>query len=170
MVFVVIIVFYKFKPHKETGMSKVGNESLYNVQVEEPKQPEGSNFYYDETGEKIETKNVVIEEPKTTEMSIDERFGILEIDYTDEGFKPRVTKAMQGQAVMWTNKTDKIIYFHQRKQTYSALKELVEIKPGGSFNFRLSELGIWTYDENESKHFGSIEVVRVPEAQPQLEE
>jgi len=155
LIFLGIIIYYKAKPHEETNMSKVGDESFYRVLEDEQKK-------YEETlsdGSNNQKNQNEQEEAVIPEVSVDEKFGILEIEYTDEGFKPRAIKTVQGRAVRWTNKTDKVIYLHQRKPTYDELKELVEIKPGESFNFRLSELGIWTYEENESKHFGSIEVV-----------
>ena len=42
--------------------------------------------------------------------------------------------------------------------TYKELLDPIEIKPGESFTFRVTELGLWNYEETISKDYGEIEV------------
>ena len=67
-------------------------------------------------------------------------------------------KALNGQLVKWTNTTDRDIYFVQKMPTYSELENPILIKSGETFEFRLYEIGMWTYEELETRHFGSIDV------------
>lgn len=154
IVFVAIILFYVIKPHEETELSnvKTADQQFYKVAYENLDE-ENSGNNLEETGDENQPQ-----EEKTPEMTTDEKYGILQIDYIDSGFSPRITRAALGQAVSWTNKTDKTIYFRQIKKSYPELEELIEIKPGESFNIRMTVLGIWSYEESESRNFGSIDV------------
>lgn len=167
LVFVGLIIYYKIKPHKETTLSKVNStdEEFYKVAYDDYYQdtglelPEESENYQPENdGQTNGNENL----PDPSEQTVDERYGILEINYTTDGFSPRVTRAKQGQTVRWTNNTEAPITIHQRKQTYTEFSSDVEIKPGETFSIVLSELGIWTYEEKETRSFGSIEVRPVP--------
>ena len=167
LVFVVLIVYYKIKPHKETTLSKVNSadEEFYKVAYEDnyqdtgldlPEESENNQPMND--GQTNENENT----PAPIEQTVDEKYGILEISYTTEGFSPRVTRAKLGQTAKWTNKTESPMYIHQRKSTYEEFENDVEIKPGESFSFVMSELGIWTYEERDTRKFGSIEVKPLP--------
>ncbi len=149
LLFVAIIVFYRFKSHTETKLNKIGNESTFNV-VEEEK----ANMQDD--GQYSETQPAV-----SIEQSIDEKAGILEIEYTSTGFKPETARAIQGQAVRWTNKTDKTIYLKQKTPTYTDLTQPVQIEPEQSFSYRLNQDGTWNYEEELSRNFASIVVYKL---------
>lgn len=167
LVFVGLIVYYKIKPHKETTLSKVNraDEEFYKVAYDDYYQNTGLDLpeeYENNQPENEDQTNGNENLPSPSEQTVDEKYGILEIIYTTEGFSPRVTRARQGQTVKWTNNTDALITIHQRKQTYTEFSNDVEIKPGETFSIVLSELGIWTYEEKETRNFGSIEVKPVP--------
>ena len=97
-----------------------------------------------------------------TYAEIDKTHGTLEISYTDQGFILKNTNALQGQLVRWTNKTNKDMVFEQLMPTYEELKKLITVRPGQTFEFRLYKDGLWTYEENVTKNFGSI-LVSKPE-------
>lgn len=162
LIFIGLIAYYKIKPHVETQMTQINtsDEELYKITYEDTEQgnlqENGNGVYTDYSN------NGSGSEPSAIQESVDDKFGILEISYTSEGFSPRVTRAKIGQSARWTNNTDAPIYIHQRKPTYPELETDTEIKPGESFSFVMSELGIWTYEERETKHFGSIEVKPIP--------
>jgi len=161
IVFIGLIVFYGIKPREETDLSKLNetDREFYKVAYENLERDESNvneNVYVSDFN--TNTSSVSEEENEMTRQQIDEKYGVLKIEYTEEGFKPRVVRAALGQEVLWTNTTNRTIYLHQRRQTYPELRDLVEIMPGDIFNFRMAVLGIWTYDENESGDFGSIEV------------
>jgi hypothetical protein len=149
LLFIAIIVFYRLKAHTETKLNKIGNESTFNV-VEEEK----ANMQ--DVGQYSETQPAV-----SIEQSIDEKVGILDIEFTSTGFKPKIARAVQGQAVRWTNKTDKTIYLKQKTPTYTDLTQPVQIEPGQSFNYRLNQDGTWNYEEDLSKFFATINVYRL---------
>jgi plastocyanin len=155
-IFALLMIFYILKPKEETELFEI-NESeqeKYKVSYEEVE----DNFVYEtEVSDKPNVNEEVIDTVMNTK-EVDEKFGVLEIEFSEVGFTPRTAKATIGQEVKWINKTERTIYFHQRRQTYSELEDIVEIAPGESFNFRMSVLGMWTYDEKESGRFGSIEV------------
>lgn len=101
------------------------------------------------------------EEPvtKTTDEA-DTKYGTLEIEYTLEGFMPKNTKSYPNQLVRWTNKTDGTISFSQVTKTHKTFPEVVEIKPGESFEFRLTKTKLWSYQiKDNPNHFGTIFVL-----------
>ena len=156
-IFAVIIISSSLAPKNETGFREVAemDREFYKVAYENQ-----------EEMEQEEQKIQVPEEPKEPEINMDEVFGIKEITYTDEGFKPRVLRVYIGQNVNWTNKTDRTIYLKQIKTTYDVFSEPVYIKPNESFKFPMTEGGIWTYNEVESKDWGSIETKPLPKTLP----
>lgn len=158
MVFIAIIILYKFKPKQETKLKEVNemDQQFYRVAYEEPEPENEASQYMD--AENQPTDKDVNEQDENSQINIDEEYGVLQINFTENGFEPRINTAVLGQMVSWTNNTDKTIYFKQRKPTYPELKDPIEIKSGESFNFRMTDLGIWTYEEGDSKEFGSVEV------------
>lgn len=156
ILFIGIIIFYRVKPHKETSLTRIGNESSFNVTSEE------ENGLEDSSNTSFSTDQETENEPfKSATQSIDEEVGILEIEFTSNGFTPKTTRAVQGQAVRWTNKTDKAIFLKQKTSTYEELKESIKIDPEQSFSYRLTQYGTWHYEEDLSKHFGTINVYKV---------
>jgi len=148
ILFVGIIVYYRITPHKETGLSRIGNESNFNIVGEEKTNMENEGIY---SGSETST---------SIEASLDEKVGILEIEYNENGFYPKAARAVQGQAVRWTNKTDKAIYLKQKTPTYTDLLQPVQIDPGQSFSYRLMKYGTWNYEEDVTKYFAYIEVYK----------
>lgn len=95
----------------------------------------------------------IIEE---NEEVINETLGVKEIAFTEEGFEPRNTTAMEGQLVRWTNTTDEDITFVQLAPRFEELKEPFVIKAGETFEFRLRGKGMWTYKNEGSDTRASI--------------
>lgn len=161
VVFIGFIAFYNLNPRTPTELQEINNEmdrEFYKVAYENLSNPQNS-YYEGESDEYSDHTRISDEEAiRLSIQNIDETYGTLEIKYTTDGFRPRATRAILNQMAKWTNETDKTIYLHQRKNTYSELEKLVEIKSGESFEFRLTELGIWTYEENGSRNFGEIDV------------
>lgn len=150
VIFLLVIIVYRIMPRKSTSMSRIGNESSFNVTSEE------ANNAVDESQQISESTGADV--GITPEQSIDQTFGILDIAYTEKGFTPKLARVVQGQVVKWTNKTDKIIFLKQKTPTYSELKDLVQIDPGQTFSFRVSKSGTWNYEEDISKYFAILEV------------
>ncbi|HOD01514.1 MAG TPA: hypothetical protein PKH50_02225 [bacterium] len=167
LIFAVILVAYRLRPGKETPLTEIGetnNQEFYKVTYEnEENYPE--NYSESTNGQEESGENENPEEPKE-EVNVDEIFGSIKIDYTTEGFKPKILRSYIGQNIEWTNKTDKSIYLQQIKPTYEEFKQPIEIKPNETFTFRMTQLGIWTYEESESGDFGSIEVKPLPKNLP----
>lgn len=160
VVFAVIIVSSILMPKKETGYTEINeaDKEFYKVAYEDSGQ-----YQFEETEEENEKK----EEPVEPEINMDEIFGVLQVDYTDEGFIPRVTRIRVGQNVNWTNKTENTIYLKQIKPYYKEFEESLSIRPNESFKFKMTEVGTWTYEETESGDWGSIEAKPLPEKLPE---
>jgi len=147
-------------PKKETGYTEINeaDKEFYKVAYEDLDQDQ-----FEETEEENEKKV----EPAEPEINMDEIFGVLQVDYTDEGFIPRVTRIRVGQNVNWTNKTENTIYLKQIKPYYKEFEESLSIRPNESFKFKMTEVGTWTYEETESGDWGSIEAKPLPEKLPE---
>ena len=102
-----------------------------------------------EIKEQKEVKKEVEIQQSYTEVydAVDERFGVKEIEFIGENFKPRNAQAYAGQLIRWTNNSDEDITFVQIKQDYEELMQPFVIKAGESFEFRLRlrDVGLWTY-------------------------
>ena len=160
VIFSIIIVSSILMPKKETKYTEIGegDKEFYKVAYEDL----GKNEF-EGTDEESEKK----EEPAKQEVNMDEIFGVLQVNYTEEGFVPRVTRIRVGQNVNWTNKTDKTIYLKQIKPYYKEFEESLSIKPNESFKFTMTEIGIWTYEEVESRDWASIEAKPLPSVMPE---
>jgi len=160
VVFAIIIVSSILMPKKETGYTEINeaDKEFYKVAYEDLDQDQ-----FEETEEENEKKV----EPAEPEINMDEIFGVLQVDYTDEGFIPRVTRIRVGQNVNWTNKTENTIYLKQIKPYYKEFEESLSIRPNESFKFKMTEVGTWTYEETESEDWGSIEAKPLPEKLPE---
>ncbi len=160
VIFSIIIVSSVLMPKEETEYTEINeaDEVFYKVAYEDLDQNE-----FEEAEEEPEKK----EEPAEPEINMDEIFGVLQVEYTDKGFVPRVTRIRVGQSVNWTNKTEKTIYLKQIKPYYKEFEEPLSIKPNESFKFKMTKLGVWTYEEVESGDWGSIEAKPLPEILPE---
>lgn len=141
LLFLGIIVAYALKTHKSVGLTKIGNDSPFNVADES---------YSDSIPSTSESTSSL--------ANIDSTLGAVNISFNSYGWYPALVDAVKGQKVVWTNKTDKIIYLRQRTPTYSELTNLTAIDPGKTFEFRMTIDGNWNYDEDGTKFFGTIRV------------
>jgi plastocyanin len=159
IIFIILIVVYASKNTESTGLMETNemDKEFYEVSYEESSEQNQTDNQYNRD-ENTKSNNETEESSNLTQQEIDERYGTLQIEYTEKGFRPGNIRIALGQEVSWTNKTDRVIYLHQRKETYSELKDKIEINPGESFSFRLTELGVWTYEESETGDYGRLEV------------
>ena len=96
---------------------------------------------------------------------VDERFGTLEIAFTEGGFSPENTQGYAGQLVRWTNSTENDITFVQLNDLFEDLADPFIIKAGETFEYRLElrESGLWTYQNEGDTGRASIFVNRLPD-------
>jgi protein-disulfide isomerase len=87
---------------------------------------------------------------------IDNKYGVIEIDYIEQGFVPNNVKAVQGQLVRWTNKTKSPIKMQQIISLYDELSTPLTIDAGATFELRLTKDKLWTYKEMNHAHYASI--------------
>jgi hypothetical protein len=146
LLFLGIIVAYALKTHKSVGLTKIGNESPFNV---------------DETTSDIQGGVPSTSESTSSLANIDSTMGTVNISFNSYGWYPALVDAVKGQKVVWTNKTDKIIYLRQRTPTYPELTNLTAVDPGKTFEFRMMVDGNWNYDEDETKYFGTVRVFEI---------
>jgi len=155
VIFIFIIFIGLIRQNKEPNLVKLGNESTYTLSEDGKTTPD---LEIEQTQDGTITEGSQPEE-EIVPLSFDERLGIIEVKYYEKwGFVPKNSKALNGQLVKSTNTTDRDIYIVQKMPTYSELEDPFLIKPDETFEFRLYEIGMWTYEELETKHFGSINV------------
>lgn len=97
---------------------------------------------------------------------IDDHYGTLKIDFTDNGFTPRNTQVYAGQKVVWTNTTDNDITFVQLMPKFDSLSKPFVIAAGDAFEFRIPyrEEGLYTYKQEGSDTRASIMINKLPQA------
>ena len=147
VIFLLIIAFYEVKTHNGPGMQKLGNESSFTV-----------------SQETSGTSPDAVQQPTQSvspEQNIDATFGIVGVEFTDSGWSPKIAKVVQGQVVKWTNSTAAAIFLKQKTPTYNELTSPVQIDPGKSFNFRITQGGDWNYEESISGYFGTITAIKL---------
>lgn len=123
---------------------------------------------YDSSAEEIIVDEAFWENPESTqsilaylsENEIDKKYGIMRIDYTDNGFSPKNSKAVIGQKVRWINNTNEDIYIKQKTLLFKEFKEPVLLPANGMYEFRLNRSGMWSYEETTNKRFGSIIIIK----------
>ena len=143
VLFLLIIALYEVKTHNGPGMTKIGNESSFTV-----------------SQETSGTSPDAVQQPNQSvspEQNVDTTFGIVDVEFKDTGWVPKTTRVVQGQVVKWTNNTAAAIFLKQKTPTYTELKVSVQIDPGQSFNFRMTHVGEWNYEEGLSGYFGTID-------------
>lgn len=152
-VFVLIIIVSSARETESPDLIRLKDEDTRLIpDIEEP------------TNTSEETENGLLIDGSGTAPdtpSFDERIGIIEVSYYEKwGFVPKNLSGLNGQLVKWTNKSEIDITLTQKMPTYPELEEQepITIKPGETFEFRLREEGLWTYEEGTTKHFGSINV------------
>ncbi len=97
--------------------------------------------------------------------TVDQRFGIKEIEFVDGNFSPRNSSATAGQLVRFSNNSDSEITLTQIMDKYEALNKGVILQPGEYFEFRLElrKYGLWTYRNEGNPIRASIMVGKLPE-------
>jgi protein-disulfide isomerase len=97
------------------------------------------------------------------DQQIDDKYGILEIRYTNNGFTPANTRAVPGQVIRFINETQDVIYLEQKKFLFKELNKAVPIAAGEYFEFRIGKLNmkdvIWGYAEKVSGNIGSTLII-----------
>jgi hypothetical protein len=94
------------------------------------------------------------EDLKKTDVS--STYPVLEIEFTETGFKPNSSNARTGQIVRWVNKTEREIQIKELIPKYPAFAVGLKIQPGESFEQLLNVQKIWTYEELGSGLIGKL--------------
>jgi predicted DsbA family dithiol-disulfide isomerase len=97
--------------------------------------------------------------PSQSNQTQESQSGVIEIDYTADGFTPKNITVPFGQIVRWVNKTQQDIVLAQRIPLYDALQQPKTLKPGEMFEMPMTKEKLWTYAESNSNSFGSIFVL-----------
>ncbi|MBU1133007.1 MAG: hypothetical protein ABIA11_03800 [Patescibacteria group bacterium] len=154
-VFAVIILISSTKKSENSDLIRLKDEDTRIIFEEEDTPPNTPSSTEESENEIISDGS----EPNPEVPSFDERIGIVEIKYYEKwGFVPKNLSALNGQLVRWTNTTENDVTFTQKMPTYPELQDPIIIKPNETFEFRLYEEGLWTYEEGATKNFGSIDV------------
>ncbi len=114
----------------------------------------------DDSTESTTESTTSVGSPDYSQIAFDQKYGIIEIEYTDTGFIPSNVKAVQNQLVRWTNKTDKDIELEQLIKLYSDFEQPIIIAPNGTFELRMTQEKLWNFKEKSKRHYGSIYVVQ----------
>ena len=136
VVFIIITIVSQFKKHQSPNLIQLTTDQIKTLDMSDPRE---------------------IEMP--TEYEVDKKYGILEIEYTQEGFVPQNAKSFQNQLVRWINNTDTPIQLDPITNTYPELKDGTTIKPGEVFEFRLYKPKLWSYEDAKTKNSGTIFVI-----------
>jgi len=137
VVFIIITIVSQFKKSREPELVSLTTSQVTELETTDP-------------------RNISM----PTEYEADKKYGILEIEYTQQGFVPQNARSFQNQLVRWTNATDTPLNIVQLTNTYPELKDGISIKPGETFEFRLYKPRLWSYEREDNKdQFGTIFVV-----------
>lgn len=119
-------------------------ESPDNSENSVPKEPDPTSVY-----DALEVRD---------NQEMDEVFGILEIEFTEEGFNPIEVNGFTNQLVIWKNNTDRTIILTQQLNQFEDWENNDKIiEPGQTFSYRLKGgKNLWTYREVSSKMVGGI--------------
>lgn len=112
-----------------------------------------------------------LEKTAMTEEEVASTFGTLEIRYTAAGFTPNRPRGYTNQRIRWTNFSERPIEIIQLTPWFESWGQTpTKIAPGGTLEFIMpNEVGIWTYEDKESKDFGAILVERPNRYKPNAE-
>lgn len=146
VVFLIIIITSSFRQPKRPNLQKIQeSDPLYSVSETKNNEPFES---IQETQESTEAYR-----------EFDEKYGVVEIVYEENGFIPKNYRAYKGQLVRWVNTTEEPIYLEQKMKYYSELEEPIKIDPNGTFELRMEKEKLWTFQERDTRSFGSVFVV-----------
>lgn len=156
VIFLVIIILAQTKDYYKPELIEVNKEAAFTKREEEiqssiPEQSVNTN---------VDNLVDIKEVQESTPGEIDVKYGILEINYTENGFEPKNTSAQLNQLVRWVNKTQNTIELEQLTNNYIEFTNPITINPGSTFEFRVYKTKLWTYQEKNSRNFGSIIVSR----------
>lgn len=90
----------------------------------------------------------------------DRKYGTMRVEYNTNGFVPKNAKAILNQKVKFVNATNWEMKIVQKTSFFNEFKSPVVIPAGGFFEFRLTRDGVWTYEEEATKSFGSIIILK----------
>lgn len=90
------------------------------------------------------------------QILLDQKYGVISIDYTEQGFIPNNIKAVVGQRVVFKNTTRHDITIQQVIRLYDELATPVLLKPQDTLEIKLTKEKLWTFKEKSIKHYGSI--------------
>jgi hypothetical protein len=91
---------------------------------------------------------------------IDQKYGVMRVEYTFNGFIPKNSKAVLGQKVRWVNKSNADVYIKQKTDFFKEFKTPMLLPANGVLEFRLYKNGVWSYEDQEKKLFGSIIILK----------
>jgi protein-disulfide isomerase len=109
-----------------------------------------------ETTQSSSTATIKKPETAADTRNVDARYGIIAINYNEDGFDQNNVKAIQGQLVRWKNNTKDEITLQQLINLYDEMLIPVKIAPGATFELRLTKDKLWTYKELNHRHYASI--------------
>ncbi len=142
VVFSIIIVVNRMKP-------TINQPGLVKLTQQENKVIEEQTQQINETKETTTTEDY---------KEVDINLGNIEVSYTNKGFEPKTKNIEQGQKVVWTNKTTKVMTLEPLSKTFADFISPIEIKPNEKIEFRFTKIGMWAYQEKETKNYGRFMV------------
>jgi len=115
------------------------------------------------TPESTKTEETTQSVKSAQDQQVDDKYGVLELSFTNFGFTPANTRAVPGQMLRIKNGTTGQITIAQRNFLFKEFTKPVEIAPGEYFEFRVGKVGmkdvIWTYIEKVSGNIGSTLII-----------
>lgn len=153
--FIVIIIMGQ---SNESGISLTQViQSRFNVEERPLSLPNPPDELVSQTQEAIpEELPLLPPPPESPKVTLD----VKEITFTEEGFEPSSTQAVQGQIVRWINNTDKPIIIRELISKHEEFKIGVTILALETAEFELKGSGFWTFKETGSGHIGKILIIR----------
>jgi hypothetical protein len=155
----------KSDPSNLPNLIRVRDEEEEEIFFEPPpeeviiiEETESSKLGYKEEEDIITNEERRVHDERTTLNSeeVKARYGVLEINFTSEGFEPRNTNGYIGQIVRFNNNTGTSITIQQTTPKYDFWENPRTIPAGSSLEFEATEKGLWTYLEQDSNKLGAI--------------
>jgi hypothetical protein len=167
LVFVILIVLRQTKATTTPGLIKVEEKQTEDLGYIKTEEEFGQDPYAQKEAEinELQEQKQSTEEKKN-EIPLSERNYVPKIiNYTDKGWNPKQTVIHLYQPVIWVNNTNKDIVLEQLTKIYSGLENPIVLKPTKAFKLRFMKTGIFTYQESNSKDFGSIYTLNIDQSQ-----
>lgn len=142
------------------GPEMIRVEGNFDTDVKESTETSGIDIDDESDIEGAVTESSYSLLPDEKYLQTDQQFGIMKIEYTNNGFSPLNAKAVLNQKVRWINKTDQSVYIKQTASFFKEFKEPMLLPANGILEFRMYREGIWSYEEQTTKRFGSIIILK----------